>query len=996
MRNVAQYVRVAVLCLIFSLCCAGAAYAYDIQEGGTYSLSDMGPVVYINTAEAVTLTGKLSGSVECTVDGVSLTLNSVDVTAAEGCALSFTGHCNTLILEGSNTVQSGDGCPGVRAEIGTELTIEGDGSLTATGGDGGAGIGGGEGWISITGGTVIAIGGSDAAGIGGSRNADSCETTISGDALVYASRGETGDAFDIGAGDGGNNTMTFTIKGKAAVFFGSGLCDQPSAKNHAYKTPDDEEYPMIAQGGADTAAIYGIEGTGDSPWIDAKGGYFMLFYMRYDLNGGQGDLSQAQRALHMTASVTVADGEGLQRSKYLFTGWNTEAGGSRAVYMPGDRLTCSVMSMQITLYAQWKSAGDNDIYAGGEYNLSKMKAPVTINTTESVTLTGKLSGTIACTVEGVKLTLSGVTATTREGCALSFTGAGNILVLEGESTVKSGGRDPGIRVERGTELTIRGDGSLKATGGSNGAGIGGGDCAESGTITIESGEITATGAGNGAGIGGGSCRDAGTIIINGGTVEATGGEDGGAGIGGSSDNGYDKILITGGTITASCGEHGGKGIGQGWNSAKIIPGGEITITGGTVTANGGIGGGGWNSGGVITIEGGTILSNGSIGGGSVCDIQGKDEGRITISGGTIVANGGIGRWSDIVITGGDITASGTDAGAGIDAGVLTGDIADSDLKSITITGGTIVAIGGRGAAGIGSGSMKFIGTITITGGDITATGGEPFVNTGAGWDNMRFGGGAGIGSGCSSRVDNIIISGGTIRANGAEEGAGIGTGESGRGNEITISGGTVVATGGDYAAGIGGGKNSDSVKTTICGGDSLVYAQKGDGAHYDIGAGDGGQNMTKCLYIQGNAAVFLGTNISATPVAKSHTKKRPGNKTDPMVVENYNGALTVYGIAGTGKSPWAEAQGGYFVLCSVCYDANGGNGDAPESTGPVHITVPVLAAGADGLSKEGYAFTCWNTQANLRGRTYFPGDVIVFSESQRELTLYAQWDKNGD
>ncbi|HPF87927.1 MAG TPA: InlB B-repeat-containing protein [Candidatus Limiplasma sp.] len=639
-----------------------------------------------------------------------------------------------------------------------------------------------------------------------------------------------------------------------------------------------------------------------------------------------------------------------------------------------------------------------DINEGGEYNVSEInvRSEVNIYTTEPVTLIGKLDGEINCKVEGVTLTLNNMRVTSSELCALAFVGEGNTLIVEGKNTLKSGGRDPGIRVEEGMELTIKGDGSLTVVAGSNGAGIGGGDCSAGGTITIESGEITATGVGNGAGIGGGSCRDGGTTTITGGTIVATGGEDGGAGIGGASENGGGTILITGGTITATGGGEdgrcGGCGIGEGWNSSSRRRfNGTITITGGTVTATGewgsrGIGGGGFSSGGIITVEGGTITANGGIGGG----IQGIDDGLITITGGTIVADGGIGPGSDIIISGGDITAIGSDGFAGIDAGLESGSRRDD--RTIRITGGTIVAIGGRGAAGIGSGSFRNTETITITGGTVTATGGDPFVNKGTGWDNLRFGGGAGIGGGYCGFGSNIIITGGTVKATGGEEGAGLGTGASGGCGSVTISGGTVEAIGGACGAGIGGGLNSNSADTIITG-SSLVYARRGEGDAYDIGAGEGGENMQLCLYIKEQAAVFLGTNKSAPPAAKGHTKKRPVNKTDPMVAAEYNGELTIFGIAGTGESPWTDAQGGWFVLRTLQYDANGGEGVLPDAAGPLHVTVPLTVAGAEGLTKDGYTFTCWNTRADLRGKTYFPGDEIHFLSSEPTLTLYAQWDK---
>lgn len=73
------------------------------------------------------------------------------------------------------------------------------------------------------------------------------------------------------------------------------------------------------------------------------------------------------------------------------------------------------------------------------------------------------------------------------GCALSFTGDGNILTLVGTATFKSTSGQDGIRVESGTELNINNDtdGKLYATEGTNGAGIGGGDDGAGGAITLK-------------------------------------------------------------------------------------------------------------------------------------------------------------------------------------------------------------------------------------------------------------------------------------------------------------------------------------------------------------------------------------------------------------------------------------------------------------------------------------------------------------------------------
>jgi hypothetical protein len=103
-------------------------------------------------------------------------------------------------------------------------------------------------------------------------------------------------------------------------------------------------------------------------------------------------------------------------------------------------------------------------------------------------------------------------------------------------------------------VTISG-GAVKATGGNNSAGIGGGEGAtcDGGTVTISGGTVTASGSGYAAGIGSGSgyyCP-AGRVDISGGQVTATG-SSGGAGIGGGA--GFfcsgGSVGISGGTVVA--------------------------------------------------------------------------------------------------------------------------------------------------------------------------------------------------------------------------------------------------------------------------------------------------------------------------------------------------------------------------------------------------------------------------------------------------------------
>ncbi|MDE7246071.1 MAG: hypothetical protein K2O18_19150, partial [Oscillospiraceae bacterium] len=120
-------------------------------------------------------------------------------------------------------------------------------------------------------------------------------------------------------------------------------------------------------------------------------------------------------------------------------------------------------------------------------------------------------------------------------------------------------------------------GTLTASGGSGGAGIGRDGCGSrdrTSSIEIRGGVITASGNGGGAGIGAGRRSAMGSIVISGGTVTASGGKGGGAGIGGALHAPVGDISIRGGVIIATAAEHAAA-IGAGVQGES----GNIEITG---------------------------------------------------------------------------------------------------------------------------------------------------------------------------------------------------------------------------------------------------------------------------------------------------------------------------------------------------------------------------------------------------------------------------------
>lgn len=203
--------------------------------------------------------------------------------------------------------------------------------------------------------------------------------------------------------------------------------------------------------------------------------------------------------------------------------------------------------------------------------------------------------------DGATVTLNGLTNTdiTQNANIPGIECLGDAtIILMGTNSVRGREYAPGIFVPEGKTLTIMGGGTLNATGGSNGAGIGGTRDVSCGNIVIAGGTITATGTGHCAGIGSGWADGAnttcGTITIMGGTVTATGGHKA-AGIGSgrayNASNTCGNITISGGTVTATGGDRAaGIGSGNGNNDGSNIfdsACGAISITGGTVTATSG-------------------------------------------------------------------------------------------------------------------------------------------------------------------------------------------------------------------------------------------------------------------------------------------------------------------------------------------------------------------------------------------------------------------------
>ena len=251
------------------------------------------------------------------------------------------------------------------------------------------------------------------------------------------------------------------------------------------------------------------------------------------------------------------------------------------------------MSLPMTTYAyDWDlndgsitvDAGDSGQTVTQDGNSKPDESPVitqsSAETNNTITINASENATANVTISNVNINTS--------GAAVSTGGKGNVNIeLDGTNTLKSGDWHAGLKKNNDGNLTITDkneNGKLSATGGYEGAGIGGGAYAGGNDITITGGKVTATGGKYGAGIGGGTYAGGNDITITGGEVTAIGGTNG-AGIGGGLREHGKKITVSGDATLKVQGGSGddwdgaGAGIGNGGNLNEDFSGSFIPVNG---------------------------------------------------------------------------------------------------------------------------------------------------------------------------------------------------------------------------------------------------------------------------------------------------------------------------------------------------------------------------------------------------------------------------------
>ena len=702
----------------------------------------------------------------------------------------------------------------------------------------------------------------------------------------------------------------------------------------------------------------------------------------------------------------------------------------------------AVFAMGITASAEVYNISDGSvtISADGTYLIYGDNTA----TTNTITVSSGINADI--TLDGVNINVS----STSGACAFKIengsTGNVTITLADGSTnTLTSGNGCAGLQ-KSGTSgsLEIKGTGILNATGGSSGAGIGGGAYGQGSNITISGGTVIATGGNGGAGIGGGSGTMSGgegsDITISGGTVTAKGG-DYGAGIGGGYKGTGSAITISGGSVKAVAGTNA-NAIGGGGGADAVTPtnaddddvylvtianpNNEAVYIDGSATAyvpsnhtaadstdtnlyvyltsteNHTVMAGSVqydytfdNTAGEFVLNEGTDLT---ITGTDL--VYGVDyaypasTGVLTILSDkaiTIANASGVATTDDTIFVADGVSANITLAGVNINASGAAFKIEDNSTGNVTITladGLTNTLTSGANCAGLQKNGEK--GSLEIKGtGALTAIGGEC---------------GAGIGGGASA-TGYITISGGTVIATGGANSAGIGGGgkqtmSSGwYGTNITISGGTVTAKGGDYGAGIGGGHYSNGSGITISGGTVNATggnrgAGIGGGGYYNsFDSGGNGINIT----ISGGTVTATGGNNGAGIGSGC------GNSNSGNIVINGGSVKAVAGLnanaIGGGAncdavtptnvtSNWATAENVYLLTIA---NTSGGavtidGKDYPVSHGTETTVYAYLTEGVHSITVDGvttnytYVKNTDNTLVAIGSDLTITGTDLVYGE----------------
>lgn len=488
------------LALLFSLSLfpAGAA-------GTTYCIDD-GAIVIGEAADEVNFYVEQNGvktnfppSTVITVVGRSVTTNTIliknnvtvdlilhnvniqSATFLKAPLCIDNGETVRINLIGTNSLIGSDFMAGLQTSARSTLSINGSGTLTATGGADAAGIGGGwrtgtpgsdAGVITIGGGvTVIATGGENAAGIGGGLEGSAKEITLKGSAKITATGGKGGAG--IGGGNGGTvHRINVETSGELLATGGTGAAGIGGGNGGKVTNLTlNASAPIRAYGGEGGAAIgSGKNGTlhtlhlAGSSAIRAKGGTGAAAVGLGE--GATGTQITLTDKISLFAMGSPAVGCGKNASLDTLTldqnctvnAFGT--GGSAAIGMgAGAKLKALTVSGNATVFAMGGMEG-----AGVGGGKSGTPDQITLTGRANVTAVGGLGGAGVGSGFGAAYANISITSSAKVYAQGGNYGAG----------IGSGGRDTAEAAQSTFKILITDQTNVNAYGGKSAAGIGGG------------------------------------------------------------------------------------------------------------------------------------------------------------------------------------------------------------------------------------------------------------------------------------------------------------------------------------------------------------------------------------------------------------------------------------------------------------------------------------------------------------------------------------------
>lgn len=175
----------------------------------------------------------------------------------------------------------------------------------------------------------------------------------------------------------------------------------------------------------------------------------------------------------------------------------------------------------------------------------------------------------------------------------------------------------------------------------------------------------------------------------------------------------------------------------------------------------------------------------------------------------------------------------------------------------------------------------------------------------------------------------------------------------------------------------GSGTEYQAGGTYVFTGNQTLYAQWSPDTYTVSYSYDGGlTTLNSANFVVGTAALTLPTSTLAGSTFNGWFSAVTGG--------------TLIGLGGTSYLPTSTiqlfAQWTSIAIDVLTFDANGGSGSVASYSG--ENGTPALLPTIDGISKPGFAFSGWNTQADGSGTQYAEGATLTLVNSE---TLYAQW-----